>query len=110
MKINCKKATRIMICYMFINLYKVKVKMEILKSITSETILEALHIVTKRKDFIIRNRNLANDVYFYTSDHYALNILKETWSIIIENEFYKVTPAFFKKENIEQRKDNEVNI
>ena len=73
------------------------------KSITSETILEALHIVTKRKDFIIRNRNLANDVYFYTSDHYALNILKETWSIIIENEFYRVTPAFFKKENIEQR-------
>src|SRR2546421_10664322 len=60
-------------------------------------------MITKRKEFIIRSRNIANDVYLYTSDHYALNTLKETWSIIIENEFYRITPAFFKKENIEQR-------
>ena len=72
-------------------------------TISNDKIMKSLHALTRKTDFIIRSRNNANDIYFHTSDHQALNILKESWSMIIENNFYRIRPAFFKKEDFEKR-------
>ena len=72
-------------------------------TISNDKIMKSLHALTRKTDFIIRSRNNANDIYFHTSDHQALNILKESWSMIIENNFYRIGPAFFKKEDFKKR-------
>src|SRR6266480_3560451 len=32
-----------------------------------------------------------------------MNTLKESWTIIIDNEFYRILPAFYKRSDIEKR-------
>ena len=57
-------------------------------TVTDEQITNALSSLTKSSNFNIRSRKIASDVYFFSNDLHVVNILKETWTMVINNSFY----------------------
>jgi len=58
------------------------------QSITDDQVINALSLLTKSSNFSIRSRKIARDIYFFSNDALVINILKDTWSVIINNEFF----------------------
>src|SRR5215212_1193394 len=72
-------------------------------SISNEQIITAINNTLKRGNIFFRSRNAANDVYFYTTDDTITHMLKDTWVIIICDQFFRLTPAFYKRSEIMER-------
>ncbi|RIA79393.1 hypothetical protein C1645_840788 [Glomus cerebriforme] len=52
---------------------------------------------------VIDTKSENKDIFFTASSSSACNLLKQTWSISIDKEVFKLTPAYFKKSDIELR-------
>ncbi|RIA97279.1 hypothetical protein C1645_814165 [Glomus cerebriforme] len=53
--------------------------------------------------YIIDKKSQSRDIFFTASSSFAYNLLKQTWSISIDKEVFRLTPAYFKKSDIELR-------
>ncbi|RIA88104.1 hypothetical protein C1645_739616 [Glomus cerebriforme] len=52
---------------------------------------------------IVDKKSLTKDIFFTASSSHACNFLKQTWYIIINNDVFRLTLAFFKKSDLELR-------
>ena len=75
-------------------------------SISNEQIVNAINNTLKRGNIFFRSRNAANDVYFYITDDTIIQMLKDTWVIIICDQFFRLTPAFYKRSEIMERNNS----
>ncbi|RIA95954.1 hypothetical protein C1645_816103 [Glomus cerebriforme] len=72
---------------------------------------QAIRNVLKGEPFYLRHpsKHIVNykktslDVFFTISNSSACNLLKRTWSIAISDQIYRLTPAYFKKTDLETR-------
>ena len=99
-KVELKKYYRIGTERYFSKDFKI---LNIPEHISTEQVQQDILKLIKRSSIQFRSRNSTNDIYFFINETNAINILKETWSLIIQNEFYRIVPAYYKRGDIERR-------
>src|SRR5581483_9566669 len=83
----------------------------VLVNIELEVIEQAIRHLLKGETFYLRHpskhivdkKSNCKDILFTASSKYACNLLKQTWSIIIDKDVFRLAPAFFKKSDLENR-------
>ncbi|RIA87359.1 hypothetical protein C1645_740195 [Glomus cerebriforme] len=78
-------------------------------NIELDTVEQAIRFLLKGKTFYLRHlskytvdkKSLCKDIFFTASSSYVCNLLKQTWSITIGQEVFRLAPAYFKKSDVE---------
>ncbi|RIA86779.1 hypothetical protein C1645_828740 [Glomus cerebriforme] len=80
-------------------------------NINLNSVEQAIRSILKGEPFYLRhpfkhvidNRSGTKDIFFTASSSTACNLLKQTWSISIDKDVFRLIPAYFKKSDIELR-------
>ncbi|RIA95693.1 hypothetical protein C1645_733902 [Glomus cerebriforme] len=80
-------------------------------NIDLDTVEHAIRAILKGETFylhhpskhIIDAKSENKDIFFTASSNTVCNLLKQTWSISIEKDVFRLTPAYFKKSDVESR-------